>query len=393
MKLSILLFIPVFYFNYSSSNAQIASGKEITLILNCNMEFDIISGRFDPNEDTLKVLGSFNHWEKHDKLTVSDLDTNIYTVVKRVSVLPNSRIFYFYYYQDSLKLMRQSYHLYTFCLSNEILGQDSVEINKYYSYAGNGDISLPNSIIQIKVDLNNAKDKLGNSFFNVESVAMIGPAPFLSLPEEGWPDSNGDSLFYLNDSGIIGDEVVGDGIWSSFLHLQREYLYHNTVYRYTVNYGLETNNGTNNNETLLSTDHHFYIPSNYNITDSLFATVRDTFGVMGKSELKNVVITKVENKIKNYNYDFKLYNNYPNPFNPSTKIKYTIPTVETHSDATVQLKIYDVLGREVEILVNKEQIPGNYEVKFNVSKLSSGVYFYKLQVGKFSDVKKMVLMR
>jgi hypothetical protein len=84
---------------------------------------------------------------------------------------------------------------------------------------------------------------------------------------------------------------------------------------------------------------------------------------------------------------FSLSQNYPNPFNPSTMIKYSIPTSEF-----VTLKVFDVLGNEVATLVNEEKPAGGYEVEFN-GKYSSGVYFYKLQIGSFVETKKMVLMR
>ena len=85
---------------------------------------------------------------------------------------------------------------------------------------------------------------------------------------------------------------------------------------------------------------------------------------------------------------FDLLQNYPNPFNPSTKIRYSLPEV---SSATI--KVYDMLGNEVATLVNKEQPAGNYEVDFNASELSSGIYFYKLQAGNFIEMKKMTLIR
>lgn len=85
---------------------------------------------------------------------------------------------------------------------------------------------------------------------------------------------------------------------------------------------------------------------------------------------------------------FTLEQNYPNPFNPSTTIRYSIPTSEF-----VSLKVYDVLGNEVATLVNEEKSAGSYEVEFNASLLSSGIYFYKLQVGNFVETKKMILMK
>jgi hypothetical protein len=86
--------------------------------------------------------------------------------------------------------------------------------------------------------------------------------------------------------------------------------------------------------------------------------------------------------------EFKLEQNYPNPFNPVTTIKYSLPSAEK-----VQLKVYDLLGRESATLVNAEQKPGNYSVEFNSNELTSGVYFYLLQTNEFSDVKKMLIVK
>jgi hypothetical protein len=96
---------------------------------------------------------------------------------------------------------------------------------------------------------------------------------------------------------------------------------------------------------------------------------------------------------------FSLEQNYPNPFNPATKIKFTIPFVETHRDASlrVTLKIYDVLGNEVTTLVNEELPAGEYEVEFSpessIKNPASGVYFYKLIAGSFSETRKMILAK
>ncbi len=86
--------------------------------------------------------------------------------------------------------------------------------------------------------------------------------------------------------------------------------------------------------------------------------------------------------------EFKLEQNYPNPFNPATIIKFSVPQMER-----VNLKVYDLLGREVATLVNEEKAPGSYEVKFDGSNLASGTYFYRLQAGDFVQVKKMMLMK
>jgi hypothetical protein len=115
-----------------------------------------------------------------------------------------------------------------------------------------------------------------------------------------------------------------------------------------------------------------------------------------------VAVEDEEGKI----YSFKLEQNYPNPFNPSTKIKYTIPASSLNpfskgEGTFITLKVYDILGNEVATLVNEELPGGEYEVELNVEKLASrsgsaltsGIYFYKLQAGNFSQTNKMVLMR
>jgi WD40 repeat protein len=85
---------------------------------------------------------------------------------------------------------------------------------------------------------------------------------------------------------------------------------------------------------------------------------------------------------------FELSQNYPNPFNPSTRIQYSVSSSEK-----VTLKVYDVLGREIATLVNERKSPGMYEVQFDGSGLSSGMYFYRLQAGNFVDTKKFVLLK
>ena len=90
---------------------------------------------------------------------------------------------------------------------------------------------------------------------------------------------------------------------------------------------------------------------------------------------------------------FSLSQNYPNPFNPSTKIKFTIPSNVKRETSNVILKVYDVLGNRVATLVNEELSAGEYEVKFDASRLSSGLYFYTLQSGSFTETKKMLLLK
>ena len=86
--------------------------------------------------------------------------------------------------------------------------------------------------------------------------------------------------------------------------------------------------------------------------------------------------------------NFSLSQNYPNPFNPSTKIKFDVP-----NSSFVKLAVYDILGQEVALLVDKELNPGSYEFLLEASFLSSGTYFYKLQTEGFAQTRKMLLIK
>lgn len=96
---------------------------------------------------------------------------------------------------------------------------------------------------------------------------------------------------------------------------------------------------------------------------------------------KSIPIMMVKNKI-----NYQLQQNFPNPFNPTTIIRYSIPNVEL-----VQIKVYDVLGKEIKTLVNEFKKVGSYEVEFDGSNLSSGVYFYRIKAGDYSETRKLLL--
>jgi 5-hydroxyisourate hydrolase-like protein (transthyretin family) len=96
-------------------------------------------------------------------------------------------------------------------------------------------------------------------------------------------------------------------------------------------------------------------------------------------------ITPISSNIPN---EFKLYQNYPNPFNVSTKFKVQISKL-----SHVRIIVYDVLGRTIAALVNEELKPGTYEIQFDGTNFSSGVYFYRMETQYFTEIKKMVLLK
>jgi hypothetical protein len=89
---------------------------------------------------------------------------------------------------------------------------------------------------------------------------------------------------------------------------------------------------------------------------------------------------------------FKLYDNYPNPFNPATKIKFAIPKSKLETNSKTEIIIYNALGREMYTLINEQLSPGIYEVEWDASSYPSGLYFYRLVAG-IIFFKKMILLK
>jgi hypothetical protein len=99
------------------------------------------------------------------------------------------------------------------------------------------------------------------------------------------------------------------------------------------------------------------------------------------------IIVDVHN-VRNIPVSYSLSQNFPNPFNPTTAISYLLP-----ANSHVMIKVYNVLGREVATLVNENKQAGNYSVKFDGNKLVSGIYFYRMEAGTFSQTKKLLLLK
>lgn len=144
----------------------------------------------------------------------------------------------------------------------------------------------------------------------------------------------------------------------------------------------------------------------YNLPDEIFNSIAvvgdnlmvgvDNQGLWQTSKENIMNVTSYKN-MTHVNSEFTLMQNYPNPFNPTTTIKYTIPTLLRANipsqQQNMQLKVYDLLGKEIGTLVDKQQSPGNYKVEFDGSALSSGIYYYQIKFGDYIKTKKMILMK
>jgi len=183
----------------------------------------------------------------------------------------------------------------------------------------------------------------------------------ISLP--GSPQNAIKSLFFP-----LGNPVVG---------------YHSTDLgniRETTDAGLDWANQTTNTQASLNS---IYFIGNGDLLTGYSA------GSNG-SLLKWTNLNSIKQISSNIPKSFEIKQNYPNPFNPTTKIKFDIPSSDNQN---VKLTVYDVLGREVALLVNGLLTPGNYVVSFDASGLASGVYFYRIEAGTFAETKKMILTK
>ena len=209
-----------------------------------------------------------------------------------------------------------------------------------------------------------------------------------------------DTAWVVGTSGIVLSTTNGGTNWLL--------KYPGNSYSITAAYFLNSMTGyiaTNASSIYKTTNNGINWVSQFNDTstvfNSIYFTSKDTGYVCGAGGRiyktingGSIGIKKIDENIPDR---FSLSQNYPNPFNPSTIIRYNIPEngfrTGTFRNDKVVLKVYDILGKEIETLVNKKQSPGVYEVTFDGSMYPSGVYFYKLESWDFSEVKKMVLLK
>ena len=133
------------------------------------------------------------------------------------------------------------------------------------------------------------------------------------------------------------------------------------------------------------------LPNNYTVLsfafDSTYIYAGLYYGGVWRRPLSEM-ITGVEDQNSEIPSRFLLEQNFPNPFNPSTKIRYSVP-----QSSNVMIKVFDILGNEIESLVNEEKPVGTYELTWYATNLPSGIYFYTINAGSFIETKKMILLK
>jgi hypothetical protein len=246
-----------------------------------------------------------------------------------------------------------------------------------------GDVSVddqPINFIEIPDSLDVNTKILMNEYLRSETFQLMDNSAFLYSVEYGIADSLAVVSLLGNSNKFISFKLeLVDAQSSEILDSFDEVTYDQLNMPQYNNYNYQVNTQGIGNRTVylrLKVDNNF--DPNYSLGE-LYA--------IGNTLMKSTV------KIRNYNgeevvKDYNLFQNFPNPFNPTTTIKYQIL-----KDGMVILKVYDILGAEVATLINEEKTTGRYEVNFDASKLSSGVYIYQLNVNDYVSVKKMVLIK
>ncbi|GIK60592.1 MAG: T9SS type A sorting domain-containing protein [Ignavibacteriota bacterium] len=249
--------------------------------------------------------------------------------------------------------------------------------------AGDNDVWLlkfknnPASEIQV------SKDSLHLTF----DTTSFTSEDSLIIYNTGSATLNVDTIYSTNASGFLLDVILND----TTIH---------TSVTSRGNYYNPFEIEPNDSAKLIFT-YPLWVPKEFNISETWIDTIIILNNSINNSSLAIHTLIDypvgVGNEIDNLPATFSLSQNYPNPFNPSTKIKFEIPDQVWNDNRFVTLKVYDVLGNEIATLVNEEKQPGTYEVEFNTSSIkhlpSSGIYFYQIKAGNYTETKKMILLK
>ncbi len=213
----------------------------------------------------------------------------------------------------------------------------------------------------------------GNNVFTVNTIAFAG----VTFPDYGKPiladfDNDGDYDLTIGDAWGTVKYYRNDGTVNAPVWFRYDAMFAGIEVDQNPHAGFADLDGDSRKDMILGEYN-----GNFTYYKNLFSP-----------------ITNIENG-NNFSEptEYTLYQNYPNPFNPSTKIRFTIPSVTLSASSLVQLKVFDIIGKEVSTLINEEKPAGTYEVDFNASKLSSGVYIYTLKVNGLSYSKSMILIK
>ncbi|MFA6599154.1 MAG: M1 family aminopeptidase [Ignavibacteriaceae bacterium] len=286
----------------------------------------------------------------------------------------------------------------------------SITNSMYYAKKAVGTIYVQNiSSVDEIFDGNRSYEKGGTVLHMLRGI--VGDEKFFTILRNYLNDPR----YAYNVATTEDFQGVAESVYGSSLdYFFKEWIYGENFPTYTVKWNsVPTGSGTSNLHLSItqlknSTPSFFTMPVQINVQ----TTLGDTLITFFNDQMSQSFYYEVKGNVTAIQFDpanlilknasvavgiedekveldkFELYQNYPNPFNPETVIRYQVPT-----KGFVSLKVFDVLGKEVAILVNEENTAGTHQVVFNGSNLSSGIYFYTLNAGNFSSGKKLLLLK
>ncbi len=194
-----------------------------------------------------------------------------------------------------------------------------------------------------------------------------------------------DGAYVSTDSGITWNNLVNNGLYAGEVRSFGTDLAGN-IYAGTYGVGIYVSHDSGNNWIKLN-EGLTHKTVNALVTDINGFIYAGTIGGGVYKSIDAITFIPATNNILDVD-GYSLSQNYPNPFNPDTKIKYSVA-----KNCIVIIKVYDLVGKEIKTLVNEYKPRGNYEVEFNGLNLSNGIYFYQMQAERFSDTKKLILIK
>ncbi|MDP2301936.1 MAG: T9SS type A sorting domain-containing protein [Ignavibacteria bacterium] len=370
------------YSGWFNNDSVFSAISPVAVTFSCNMEYEIVSGRFNPATDTLSARGSHNGWSGNDMMVPSSSDPNYYEITRTLQVALNETINYKYAYLSPGGTTWENDPNKTYTITQDDITAGSAFTERTFNDLGLDNITNYPVTIKFTVNVVGAVSSVtGQPFTSITDVRLCGANAPLKWPDGGWPDADSAKTIKLYDNGTNGDVTANDNIWSRDVVFP-QYSPLRIQYKYGANWGLPTNTGSNDNESSIGTDHFINMQSNMNS-----ARVANQWSVMGDHDLLDIVLD-VRDLNSGVPSVYELGQNYPNPFNPSTSIRFAIPEA-----GMVTMKVYNALGQEVANLVNEFRNAGTHVVDFNASNLTSGIYFYSVTSNNFTSTKKMLLLK
>lgn len=388
--------LPTYWF---SNDSTYPVGAQVTNTINFVADLSLIFGSgvgfFDPNQDSIIVAGL--DWDglgtvisgERKLAATNPLQPKIFRTSMTIQGIEG----------DSTKWKFRAYPETRFTNTGWETGNDrwfkyvadgsTVTLDPIQPriYPSSGPLTAPSQVL-FQVNMTNAVNHYNNSTINPATLIFVGlkggseaignwggnwVVSDTTVQTNGYP-----YITKLNDSGLNGDKVAGDNIWSTTVSFPVGAGTGAIEYKFAAYYpGADTVNGGTaplDNEGGFGENHLFILRESSTVTE-----LTNIFGDFTTSIKENPALTPD---------NFSLLQNFPNPFNPATTISFTVP-----QDGIVTLKIYNMMGEEVGTLMNNFQPAGGYDVTFDASRLASGVYFYTLTTGNFTATKKMMLLK